>query len=145
MTRNMTAAAVAAITLALAPAVYAQTAHNEPAAMNQMKPGEIRASKFIGSSVYDVQNQKIGHVKELLFDRSGRIDQAVVDVGAFLGMGGKLVAINLGDIKTENDRLTLDTTKDRLKAAPEFKYRDTESTGGSTPPTTRPMRPHRHQ
>ncbi|MGE5268487.1 MAG: PRC-barrel domain-containing protein [Thiohalocapsa sp.] len=142
MHRNTIAAAAAAITLALSPAVYANP-QAAPAA-TQMKPGEIRASKFIGSSVYDVQNQKIGSVKEMLFDPSGRIDKVVVDVGAFLGMGGKLVAIDLGDVKIANDRLTLDMTKDQLKAAQEFQYPATESTGSSMPPTNRPVRHHRH-
>ena len=129
MTRNTTAAAIAALVLAFAPAVNAQTMHSRSeATVNEMKPGEIRASKFIGSSVYDVHNQKIGSVKELIFDRAGRIDRAVVDVGTFLGMGGKLVAVGLGDIKTDNNRLTLDMTKDQLKAAQQFRYRDTEST-----------------
>src|SRR5438874_318702 len=143
MTRNTTAAAIAAIVLAFAPAVYAESSHARSAEMvNGMKPGEIRASKFIGSSVYDVHNQKIGSVKELIFDRSGRIDRTVVDVGTFLGMGGKLVAVNMGDIKTDNNRLTLDMTKDQLKAAQEFRYRDTESTGSSMP-NEHPARPHR--
>ena len=144
MTRNTTAAAIAAIVLAYAPAVQAETTHMRSAEMvNTMKSGEIRASKFIGSSVYDVHNQKIGSVKELLFDHAGRIDQAVVDVGTFLGMGGKLVAVGLNDIKTDNNRLTLDMTKDQLKAAREFKYAETESTGSSMPPNGRPARHHR--
>ena len=104
MTKHTAAAALAAILLAAGPAAYAATDH----AVATMKPGDVRASKFIGSSVYDVHNQKIGSIKELLFDRSGRIEQAIVDVGAFLGMGGKLVAIGLNDIKTDNNRLTLD-------------------------------------
>jgi hypothetical protein len=137
MIRHTAAAALAAVLLAAAPAAYAET---NPAAAT-MKPGEVRASKFIGSSVYDLHNQKIGSVKELLFDRSGRIDQAVVDVGTFLGMGGKLVAIGLNDIKTDNNRLTLDMTKDQLKATPQFKYRDTESTGSSMPNKGH-LRPH---
>ena len=141
MTKHTTAAAAAAILLAFAPAVYAEGTPARSAEMvNEMKPGEIRASKFIGSSVYDLHNQKIGSVKELIFDRTGRIDQAVVDVGTFLGMGGKLVAVKLGDIKTDNNRLTLDMTKDQLKAAHEFRYRETESTGSSTGPTARPHR-----
>ena len=140
MSKNVIAASVAAIVLACAPAVYANTTPPQAAAgAAVMRPGEIRASKFIGSTVYDIHNQKIGSVKELLFDPTGRIDKAVVDVGAFLGMGGKLVAINLSDFKADNNRLTLDMTKDQLKAAEEFRYRDTESTGSSMP-----VRPGRH-
>jgi hypothetical protein len=145
MPRNTIAAACAAIALALAPAVHAETLHSQRSAAmtNEMTTDEIRASKFIGSAVYDVHNQKIGSVNELLFDRMGRIDKAVLDVGAFLGMGGKLVAVNLSDMKTDNNRLTLDMTKDQLKAAQEFRFRDTESTGSSVPQTERSAHPTR--
>jgi hypothetical protein len=110
------AASMAAFVLAFSPAISTYAAQPQARA-SEMRPSEIRASKFIGSSVYDVQNRKIGSVKELLFDAGGRIDKVVVDVGAFLGMGGKLVAIGLSDIKADNNRLTLDMTKEQLKAA----------------------------
>jgi hypothetical protein len=109
--------------------------------LTQMKPDQIRASKFMGSNVYDVQNQNIGSVKDLIFDRDGRIEAAVVDVGTFLGMGGKYVAVKLSDINTANNRLTLDMSKDQLKSAHEFNFPETSSTGASTPPETRPANP----
>jgi sporulation protein YlmC with PRC-barrel domain len=107
----------------------------------QMKPDQIRASKFMGSTVYDVQNENIGSVKDLVFDRDGRIEAAVIDVGTFLGMGGKNIAVKLSDIKTANNRLTLDMSKDRLKSAPEFKFPETSSTGSSNPPANRSANP----
>ena len=139
---KMTTTAIFAAMLALTGPAFAQTAaapHNAAAnsGETQMRPDQIRASKFIGSTVYDVQNRNIGSVKELLFDKSGRIEDAVVDVGSFLGMGGKLVAVPLKDIKTENNRLTLDMTKEQLKAARDFKFNQTESTGSSVPPGSR--------
>src|SRR5437016_619853 len=121
-------AMIAAMMAVSMPAAYAQTTTSPSSTaprsaataaattMHQMKPDQIRASKFMGSTVYDVQNQNIGSVKDLIFDRDGRIEAAVVDVGTFLGMGGKNVAVKLGDIKTTNNRLTLDMSKDQLKA-----------------------------
>src|SRR4051812_44517446 len=123
--------------MALSVPAFAQTAATSTSAAateTQMKPDQIRASKFIGSSVYDVQNRDIGKVKDLLFDKGGRVDQAVIDVGAFLGMGGKYVAIPLKDIKMDNNRLTLDMSKEQLKSAQAFKFNETESTGTSAPP-----------
>jgi hypothetical protein len=35
-------------------------------------------------------------------------------------MGGKDVAVSLNDLKMNNDRLTLDRSKDQLKAAPTY-------------------------
>lgn len=138
---KMTTTAIFAAVMALSVPALAQTATtststNTPAATEtQMKPDQIRAEKFIGTTVYDVQNRDIGKVKDLLFDKSGRVDLAVLDVGTFLGMGGKYVAVPLKDIKMDNNRLTLDMTKEQLKSAQAFKFNDTESTGTSKPPS----------
>ena len=70
---------------------------------------------MIGSAVYDVQNRKIGSVADLILGKDGKVDAMVLDVGSFLGMGGKHVAILPGDIKTDNNRLTLDRTKEQLQ------------------------------
>lgn len=141
MTRMTTTAMFAAM-MALSVPAFAQTstATNTPSATageSQMRPDQIRASKFIGSTVYDVQNRNIGSVKDMLFDKGGRVDQAVIDVGAFLGMGGKYVAIPLKDIKMDNNRLTVDMSKEQLKSAQAFKFNETESTGTSAPPHER--------
>jgi sporulation protein YlmC with PRC-barrel domain len=139
-------AIIAAMLAVSMPVAFAQTttgpasrsAATTASTAGQMKPDEIRASKFIGSTVYDVQNQNIGSVKELIFDRNGRIDVVVIDVGAFLGMGGKNVAVKLNEIKTANNRLTLDMSKEQLKSAGEFKFPETSSTGTSTAPVNEP-------
>lgn len=92
---------------------------------------------MIGSTVYDVQNRNIGSVKDLILDRDGKIDAAVIDVGSFLGMGGKYVAVLLTDIKANNNRLTLDRTKEQLQqmAAYDLENRNTGA-GSSTSPVT---------
>ena len=82
--------------------------------------GDLRASQLIGSPVYDVQNRNIGSVKDLVLDHNGQIHAVVLDVGAFLGVGGKYVAVNLDDIKTDHDRLTLNRTKEDLQAAQSY-------------------------
>ena len=115
---------VTAFALALAaaaPLAYAQTA------THSIQTDEIRASKMIGSAVYDVQNRKIGSVQDLVLDKDGLVAAVVVDVGAFLGMGGKDVAVKLSDIKTDNNRLTLDLTKEKLQqmAAYQLENRNT--------------------
>jgi len=115
----------AAMALALAATVpaYAQTAAtHETRAMTAnetllrgIQPDEVRASKMIGSAVYDVQNRKIGSVADLILGNDGKVDAMVLDLGSFLGMGGKHVAILPSDIKTDNNRLTLDRTKEQLQ------------------------------
>ena len=131
----------AAIIAAAAPGAYAQTSATpatHPAVTSHMiQSDEVRASKMIGSAVYDLQNRDIGKVSDLVLNKSGAVDVVVLDVGSFLGMGGKYVGIPISDIKTDHNRLTLDRTKEQLQqmAAYELENPDTGA-GTSTSPTT---------
>jgi sporulation protein YlmC with PRC-barrel domain len=98
---------------------------------SMIQPDQIRASKMIGSAVYDVQNRKIGYVKDLVLDRDGQVASVVVDVGAFLGMGGKYVAVSLREFKTDHNRLTLDLTKEQLQQAQNYRL-ENPNTGAGT-------------
>jgi hypothetical protein len=80
-----------------------------------VQPDEIRASKMIGSAVYDMHNRKIVKVADVILNREGKIDVVVIDVGSFLGMGGKHVAVAPSELKTDHNRLTLDRSKEQLQ------------------------------
>jgi sporulation protein YlmC with PRC-barrel domain len=107
MSKLSMTATFAAILATAMPVAYAQTratpethaavTGGEPGRIIQ--PNQIRASKMIGSSIYDVQNRNIGSVKDLVLDSDGRVAAVVVDVGSFLGVGGKYVAISMSDTK----------------------------------------------
>ena len=115
---NATRTAIfAAIIAAAAPGAQTSATPATHAAVTShiIQSDEVRASKMIGSSVYDVQDRNIGKVSDLILNKNGTVDAAVLDVGSFLGMGGKYVAVPLADIKTDNNRLTLDRTKEQLQ------------------------------
>jgi sporulation protein YlmC with PRC-barrel domain len=133
---NMTAA-VAALLIATAPLAYAQTAPRVTTVAatslgSIIQPDQIRASQMIGSSVYSVQNVDVGKVQDLIVDRNGRVASVIVDVGAFLGMGGKDVAVRLSDIKSDNNRLTLDLTKGQLQQAQTYQLENPDTGAGSS-------------
>jgi sporulation protein YlmC with PRC-barrel domain len=142
VTKTLSAVALA-LALGAAPAAFAQTPPNGTA--NRVEPygttnraeeviqsDQIRASKMIGSAVYDVQNRKIGKVRDLVLDRSGQIAAVVVDVGSFLGMGGKNVAVKPSDIKTDHNRLTLDVTKEQMQQMANYRLEDRNTGAGSS-------------
>jgi sporulation protein YlmC with PRC-barrel domain len=137
MSKATNAAVFAAIIAAAAPAAYAQTRTvpeiRVAVTSHMIQPDEIRASKLIGASVYDVQNRNIGSVKDLVLARSGTVDAVVVDVGSFLGMGGKYVAIPISDIKTDNNRLTLDRTKEQLQQMAKYELENPDTGTGTSP------------
>jgi sporulation protein YlmC with PRC-barrel domain len=139
-----TTAALAALLMATAPIAYAQVStapHTSTPATSvmgsQIQPDQFRATKMIGSAVYDVQNRDIGKVKDLIVDKDGRVAAVVVDVGSFLGAGGKYVALNISDFKTNNNRLTLDRTKEQLQQMTQYRLEERNTGAGtSTSPAT---------
>jgi sporulation protein YlmC with PRC-barrel domain len=145
MSKLSTAATLAAILAAAAPAAFAQSSVTTPnrtettGTVSHMgiQPDQIRASKMIGSTVYDVQNRSIGKVADLVLDKAGRVDEVVIDVGSFLGVGGKDIAVKISDIKTDNNRLTLDRTKEQLQQMASYQLENRNTGAGtSTSPVT---------
>jgi sporulation protein YlmC with PRC-barrel domain len=134
VTKTISAVALA-LALGAAPLAVAQTPHYDSAGLAEevIQPNQMRASKMIGSAVYDVQNRKIGKVRDLVLDRGGQIAVVVVDVGSFLGMGGKNVAVKPSDLKTDNNRLTLDVTKEQLQQMANYRLEDRSTGAGSSP------------
>ena len=150
MSKTTLTAAVALLMAASLP-VYAQTsssstsssasAPSKSVSATQLQPGQIRATQMDGATVYDTQNQKVGDVKDIILDKDGKVAAVVLDVGAFLGIGGKYVAIGMNDLKITQDnnnkpRFAVDMTKDQLKAAQAFDLNPrSASTGTTTPPS----------
>ena len=91
------------------------------------------ASKFKGVDVVGPNDEKIGDVDDMLFDKNGKILAVIVGVGGFLGIGQKDVALDLANFQVmpassdsasdpNNVKLKLSMTKDDLKNAPAFEY-----------------------
>jgi sporulation protein YlmC with PRC-barrel domain len=115
--------------------------------VNHITAGQIRVTQMDGATVHDAQGKNIGDVKDIILDRSGKVAAVVLDVGSFLGMGGKFVAISMNDMKVDFDnnnkpKFSVDMTKDQLKAAQAFDLTEkTATTGSSTAPGSRTVPP----
>ena len=107
------------------------------AADTMIQADQMRANKIIGASVYDRQNQDVASVKDLILDKDGKIADVVLSYGATVGIGGKYVAVPFASLKLNNNRLTLDQTKDQLASLPQYKLEDktTGSGEGAVPAT----------
>ena len=90
-------------------------------AATQEVPPRNRASVIIGANIYNEAGTSIGEVEDLIIRRDGSAPVAVVSVGGFLGVGARLVAIPLAELRfAESDaRWTLrDATKEGLQVRP---------------------------
>ena len=87
-------------------------------------------------------NEKIGDVSDILFDKTGKVDAFIISVGGFLGVGSKEVALAPSSFDVvpgqngSSDKLKIAATKDQLKDAQNFaRYeppRPTATTGSGT-------------
>ncbi len=130
------------------PAKMAQPSANTGEKVVQTQaPDQWLASKFTGTDVIGSNNEKIGDVNDVLFDKNGQVVAYVVGVGGFLGIGEKDVALAPSSFQTitqDNEtKLRLSMTKDELKQAAKFETRDTRVTTGAAPsaPSNSTMKP----
>ena len=81
----------------------------------------IRASKVIGTSVYNGSGEKIGKVEDVVLDKqSNNIMFAVVGFGGFLGMNEKYHPLPWStlDYQKGKDGYVVNLSKEQLQAAP---------------------------
>ncbi|HTR06073.1 MAG TPA: PRC-barrel domain-containing protein [Paraburkholderia sp.] len=81
-----------------------------------------RASKLVGSDVYDNSGSKIGAIDDIVLESPNAGAFAILSVGGFLGMGEHLVAVPFDDLQISSRQIVLRADKAQLKAMPEFKY-----------------------
>ncbi len=93
-----------------------------------ISPAQVMTSKLVGAKVYNNQNDNLGDIVDLVVENGETITGVVVKVGGFLGMGKKYVVLDPSTIvlnRKGNDlRAFVDTSKDNLKSAPAFAYKN---------------------
>jgi sporulation protein YlmC with PRC-barrel domain len=85
--------------------------------------GSARASKLIGSKVYQ-GDTSIGQIEDVLVDLDhATLTAVILSVGGVLGLGNKLVAVPVNQIKVGSEaKFTTDLTKEQLTSAPTFNF-----------------------
>jgi sporulation protein YlmC with PRC-barrel domain len=88
---------------------------------------EMFSSKLKGLNVYNQKDESIGEISDLAI-KNHQIDALILSVGGFLGMGEHYVAVSPSSVNVRYDdknnkwQASMNTTKEALKEAPEFKY-----------------------
>jgi hypothetical protein len=104
--------------------------YNTPSARNSTLTdnGELRASKIVGSSVYNDHDEKVGSIDDLVIGHDKSLN-AVISVGGFLGMGSKTVQVPFDKLQFGNTKQSSDNrvvlpgaTKSELQNMPDYHY-----------------------
>ena len=132
-------ALLATVAFAQNPTATTDRANLAPAAASDSSfQGDWRASKVVGVSVYNDNNESLGSISDLLMDKGGNIKAVVIGVGGFLGVGEHLVAIPFDKIKFVNEPVAY-TGVAGAPNAPGSRPASSTTTGAATtntPPAT---------
>lgn len=107
----------------------------------------LSAKELSGMDVYGSDGKKIGDVDKLLADSTNTIQAVTIDVGGFLGMGGREVVIPIDRLQkgTEKNRLQVSLTKADIERLEKWEGRDrgTSPSRNLTPGASPDMAPNR--
>ncbi|MEL6838381.1 MAG: PRC-barrel domain-containing protein [Pseudomonadota bacterium] len=82
------------------------------------------ANRLIGADVHNGADEVIGSVHDLIVGVEGEVSLAILEVGGFLGLGSKWVAVPAHLFKADADSKVVlaDASEAALKAMPPFAY-----------------------
>jgi len=87
----------------------------------------LTAEDLEGSYVYGADDETVGEIGALVMGDNGEVSQVVINVGGFLGIGEKPVAVTWDELQimknAEGDdfRIYIDSSEEALEAQPEYK------------------------
>ncbi|MGR3484492.1 MAG: PRC-barrel domain-containing protein [Paracoccaceae bacterium] len=87
---------------------------------------ELTAEELTGTRIYGINDEFVGEIGDLIVAEDGSITEVIIDVGGFLGLGEKPVAVTFDELQMlSNDagtdlRIYIDSTEEALESLPRF-------------------------
>ena len=138
--------ATAAVGIVLSAPAYADSHGHSPFVKPDVS-AELRASDLIGMRLYtsekEIENfesneagqdwEDVGEISDVILSRDGNVMAVMLDIGGFLGIGERTVAVNMSDLNLVSDGddkgdffIVVNSTMAHLEEAPEY---DTANVG----------------
>lgn len=100
------------------------TAAIDKSQLTELPAGEIRSEDLVGTTVYGADDANIGEIGDVVM-QDDKVDAIILDVGGFLGVGEKEVAVGMDNLsfmtdKDGNKYLYTTFTKEQLDAQPAY-------------------------
>jgi hypothetical protein len=96
-----------------------------PKFVSAQASGQWMASDLIGEDVVTSSDEKLGTISDAVLDADGNVLASVIDVGGFLGIGAKPVAVSFDSLTVtpseDGFKIVAALTREELNTAPEFK------------------------
>jgi hypothetical protein len=84
------------------------------------------AKGILGRDVRSPASENMGRIADVIVDRAGQVRGAIIDFGGFLGVGSRKIVVDWGalhfwNVADKTASITLDLTREQVRAAPEYK------------------------
>jgi sporulation protein YlmC with PRC-barrel domain len=101
------------------------TAAIDKSTLTPLDTANIRSEELVGTTVYGANDENVGEIGDVVLSQDGKVDAIIIDVGGFLGMGEKEVAVGMDNLsfltdKDGNKYLYTNLTKEQLEAQAEY-------------------------
>jgi sporulation protein YlmC with PRC-barrel domain len=107
-----------------APTDQTTTAAVDRSTLTEMPANDLSAENLIGTTVYGENDQMVGEIGDVILEGE-KVDTIIVDVGGFLGIGEKEVAVAMDNLAFMTDAdgnryLYTNFTQEQLEAQPAY-------------------------
>lgn len=85
----------------------------------------LTVDELRSAAVYDVDNERVADIEDVVLGTGDTVEAVLIDVGGFLGIGGRTVAISMDQLEIQGNqdatdlRVYLAITEEQLEALPE--------------------------
>jgi len=93
---------------------------------NRLEITQVSSDVLVGKSVYDVNDNSVGSITNLILDDAGAVTNVIIDFGGFLGIGSSQVALNFDELTilanegNTSVRVYVDATKEQIQGLPQY-------------------------
>ncbi|MBZ8134639.1 PRC-barrel domain-containing protein [Afifella sp. IM 167] len=89
------------------------------------KANGTSADNLLGSTVYGSNDESVGEIGDVIVSQKGDVEAVIIDVGGFLGIGEKPVAVEYDTLNVQKNtdgetRYSISATEDQLDKAPAY-------------------------
>jgi hypothetical protein len=105
------------------PADHPGSAPDVPPSVTILNNHEVEG--ILGREVVSAADENMGRIVDVVVDRNGKVRAAIIDFGGFLGVGSRKIAVDWNALHfpppgQPDAKVTLELTRDQVKAAPEY-------------------------
>jgi hypothetical protein len=91
----------------------------------RVEPRGVTVEELKGANVYDANHENVASIDEVLVSPDGNIERVLLDVGGWLGMGARTVAVDMDKLEVHRGRdgdvrVYVNMTEEELRQLPEY-------------------------